>query len=208
MPRRAKIGRRSSEPNGATAMRAPEAARMPVPQAFAPSADALATFNSAMMALQRHKYGAASDGFRAILQDFPNERGLRDRSQVYLDLCDRELRRVQTAPLTLEEQLTAATAALNDDDEDRAEALARSVLRESPQQDLAMYLIAAVAARRGDRMVALEWLNKAVASNPELRAQVRHDEDFSVLREIDAFRQLLEKSVEPARSARRVRSER
>jgi len=161
-----------------------------------------------MMALQRHKYRDASDGFRSILQDFPNERGLRDRSQVYLDLCDRELRRVQTTPLSLEERLTAATAALNDDDERQAEALARSVLRESPQQDLAMYLIAAVAARRGDHIVAVEWLGRAVASNPELRAQVRHDDDFGVLREIEAFRQLLEKSVEPARAGRHVRSER
>jgi tetratricopeptide (TPR) repeat protein len=161
-----------------------------------------------MMALQRHKYGDASDGFRSILQQFPNERGLRDRSQVYLDLCDRELRRVPTAPLSLEERLTAATAALNDEDEAQAEALARTVLRESPQHDLAMYLIAAVAARRGDHDEALDWLSKAVASNPELRAQVRHDEDFGVLREIDAFRQLLEKSVDPGRGTRRGRSER
>jgi hypothetical protein len=178
------------------------------PPPVLPSADALATFNAAMLALQRHKYGDASNGFRLILQDFPNERGLRDRSQVYLDLCDRELRRVQTAPLSLEERLTAATAALNDDEDEQADALARSVLKESPQQDLAMYLIAAVAVRRGDHTAALEWLSKAVACNPELRAQVRHDDDFRVLREIDAFRQLLEKPAEPSRGPRRLRSER
>ena len=65
-----------------------------------------------------------------------------------------------------------------------------------------------MAARRGDHDEALDWLSKAVASNPELRAQVRHDEDFGVLREIDAFRQLLEKSVDPGRGTRRGRSER
>src|SRR5690348_5578750 len=99
MPSRTKVGRRRTEPSRATPAGASEpVGTVPGPQALAPSADALATFNAAMMALQRHRYGDASDGFRSILGQFPNERGLRDRSQVYLDLCDRELRRVQATP--------------------------------------------------------------------------------------------------------------
>jgi hypothetical protein len=174
-----------------------------------PAAAALVTFDGAMMALQRHRYVDAAKGFRSILDGFPNERGMCDRSQVYLNLCERELRRTSGRPLTLEERVTAATAALNDDEEDRAEELARTVLSEAPDQDLAMYLMAAVHARRGDRSAAMDWLRRAVGVNAELRAQVRHDDDFSSLRELDAFQDLIEvPPAEPARGARRLRHER
>ena len=102
-----------------------------------------------MASLQRHAYSEAAESFRRIAGAFPDERALLDRVRVYLDLCERELRRQPPAPKTVEERLTAATAALNDGDEDRADALARSVVREDAEQDLAYYLLAAVAARRG-----------------------------------------------------------
>jgi hypothetical protein len=143
-----------------------------------------------------------------VLEGFPQERGLCDRSQVYLDLCERELARSPSGPLSIEERLTAATAALNDDVEEKAEELARGVLTESPQQDLAMYIVAAVAARRGDRDAAIDWLGQAVSANPEIRAQVRHDDDFSALHDLEAFQRLLEVPSEPIRGLRRVRVER
>ena len=43
-----------------------------------------------------------------------NERALLDRVRVYLDLCERELRSRAPEPRSIEERLTAATAALND----------------------------------------------------------------------------------------------
>jgi tetratricopeptide (TPR) repeat protein len=186
----------------------PESVQSKVPALPAPPRlpePALASFNGAMVALQRHDYVDAAKGFRAILEGFPAERGLCDRSQVYLGLCERELRSAPPAPLTIEERLTAATAALNDEDEDKAEALAKAVLAESPQQDLAMYLVAAVAARRGDHDAALDWLGRALSVNPELRAQVRHDDDFSALHDRKVFQRLIEAPSEPIRGTRRAR---
>ena len=162
------------------------------PQLGGPSAEAISLFELGMQALQRHRYLEAADQFRALLQRFPNERGLRDRSHVYLDLCDREARQRPAAPVTIEERLTAATAALNDDDEAGAEALARDVLAEAPRQDLALYLIAAVTARRGDVSAALDALTRAVTINPEISAQARHDADFDNLRDVEAFHRLLD----------------
>jgi tetratricopeptide (TPR) repeat protein len=143
-------------------------------------------------ALQRHEYAPAADGLRRLLTDFPTERALLDRAQVYLDLCERELRRRPAAPQTIEERLTAATAALNNGDDDEAETLAHGVLSESPEHDLALYLLAAVYGRRGNRSQALDLLRRAMHVSPDIRAQARHDADFEILREMHEFQELLD----------------
>jgi hypothetical protein len=93
----------------------------------------------------------------------------------------------------------------------RAENLARSVLAEDPRHDLALYLLAAVEARRGAAEQALSYLGQAVAISPEVRAQARHDADFDSLRGLDAFHELTELPAQAsgaARRARRARAER
>jgi tetratricopeptide (TPR) repeat protein len=176
----------------------------------APAPEALALFERAMRALQIHRYEEAAGHFRGVLTAFAADRGLCDRSQVYLGLCERELRRRPQAPTTVEERLTAATAALNNDDDAEAERLAGSVLAETPQHDLALYLSAAVAARRGDVAAALDRLAEAVAANPEIRAQARHDADFESLHDADVFRRLVDVSpgAPTFRGVRRGRVER
>jgi tetratricopeptide (TPR) repeat protein len=143
-----------------------------------------------MQALQRHAYRDGAERFRTLLERYPLERALLDRSRVYLELCERELRRQPAAPNTIEEQLTAATAALNNGDDDGAERLARVVLADDPRQDLALYLLAVIEARRGSADSALSYLERAVEISPEAGAQARFDGDFESLRETETFRRL------------------
>ncbi|MEO8481802.1 MAG: tetratricopeptide repeat protein [Acidobacteriota bacterium] len=156
-----------------------------------------------MEALQRHRYAAAAAAFRSLLDDFPAERALLDRARVYLELCERELRSQPQKPTTAEERVTAATAALNDGRDDEAEQLAHSVLDDAPDHDLALYLLAAVHARRGEAGVALEWLARALEVSPDVSAQARHDVDFKSLRDLADFRQLLDASFSAQSGARR-----
>lgn len=188
----------------------PAASSVVIPGAPRPSTEAVALFEQGMQALQRHDYTAAAGVFRGLMSDYPREGALRERSGVYLALCERELARRPTEPRTVEERLTAATAALNNGDDDRAELLAQSVLSDIPQHDLALYLLAAVEARRGALDEALHLLGLAMAANPEIRAQARHDEDFEDLRDMDAFRDLIEAPLPPAAAEglRRVRRSR
>jgi Tfp pilus assembly protein PilF len=157
-----------------------------------PSVEAVAVFEQGMHALQQHDYPAAADAFRGVMSGYPREGALCERSAVYLALCERELARRPTEPRTVEERLTAATAALNNGDDARAELLAQAVLSDVPEHDLALYLLAAIEARRGAAEEALHLLGQAMAVNPEIRAQARHDEDFEDLRDLDAFRELID----------------
>jgi tetratricopeptide (TPR) repeat protein len=137
---------------------------------------------------------------------FPAERALLDRARVYLEICERELKKRPAASrtgLTLEERLTTATAALNNGDDQQAEELARSVLGDDPKHDLALYLLAAIHARRGATADALELLAKVIAISPEASAQARSDDDFAPLHGDDAFWRLTEPPIAPPGSARR-----
>lgn len=174
--------------------------RPPVP---APPGEALALFQRGMEALQRHAYSDAATAFDAVILGFPHERGLLDRARVYLELCARESSRRPPAPKTIEERLTAATAALNNDDDAAAEELSRSVLGDDPKHDLALYLLAAVFARRDSAADALDFLGRAIAVSPEAGAQARTDDDFASLHDEDAFWTLTEPPIVPAGTRRR-----
>jgi tetratricopeptide (TPR) repeat protein len=157
-----------------------------------PTPDAVRAFDHGMRALQAHDYRDATEAFQKLIEGHPTERALLDRARVYLEVCARELRHPGSDPQTTEERLAAATAALNLGRENDTERLAIAVLREDPEQELALYLLAAVEARRGRRDDALSRLAAAIQVSPEVRAQARHDDDFEILRELDAFKLLTE----------------
>jgi tetratricopeptide (TPR) repeat protein len=167
------------------------------PPSESPSAGALVLFQQGIEALQRHAYGPAADRFRALLAEFPDERVLLDRTHVYIEICQRELQKRPADPRTVEERLTAATAALNDGDDARAEELVQSVLAADGRQDLALYLMAAIEARRGRIEPALSYLSQAIAISPDVRAQARHDTDFEALRGAEGFHALIDPPTSP-----------
>ncbi len=173
------------------------------PPPVGPAPEAVSQFEKGLKDLERHAYAEAVTTFRAILGGYPGERALLDRVRLYLELCERELRRKPPSPKTVEERLTAATAALNDGNEARAGELARSVLKDNADHDLAHYLLAAVAARRGASDEALSHLARSIALSPEAGAQARFDSDFESLRDTDAFRRLTEPPAPPSPSGNR-----
>ena len=201
--RPAKAERQPSSKQANSGVRPPLSAVVaePHPASPAPAAEALLAFQRAMEAMQRHAFADAIRAFQVVLMGFPGERALVERSTVYLALCERELNRKPAAPKTIEERLTAATAALNNGDDPAAEELARSVLGDDPRHDLALYLLAAVHARRDDRDEAISLLGKVLAITPEASAQARADADFDSLHEIEAFWTMTEPHGAPARIA-------
>ena len=175
-----------------------------------PGAEAVAVLERAMTALQKKDYQQALTLFQQLLDRFPGERTLADRSRVYIDLCHRELARRPSTPRTIEERLMSATLALNNREDSEAERLARSVLDETADHDLARYLLAVVAARRNQADAALAHLEVAVRSNAEVRVQARLDDDFAALRTLEGFLALTEPLTSPLaqRRARRGRMDR
>lgn len=173
----------------------------PIATVKAPAADAIAAFEQGMAALGRHEYKAAAAVFQALLTQFPSEGFLTDRARVYLELTARELRRQPAGSGSVEQRLTSATLALNNHNDAEAEQLAADVLKDDRTQDLAAYLLAVVASRRGEIDAALAHLRNAISINPDCRLQARQDEEFDPLMDSDEFHALIEAPASATSSA-------
>ena len=177
----------------------------PVPTVNGPAAEAITVFERGIAALHRHDYKAASTTFEGLLAQFPSEGFLTDRARVYLELATRELRRRPAGSGSVEERLTAATLALNNHDDAEAARLAGDVLKDDRSQDLAAYLLAVVASRRGEVETALGHLREAISINPDCRLQARQDEEFDPLMDSDDFHALIEAPTGVAQPRKPVR---
>lgn len=169
----------------------------PLPVIRPPAADAVAQLERGMKELQGHDYAAAVSTFKKLVADFPSEGFLADRARVYLELAQREVRKRSGNQGTVEERLTAATAALNNDQDSEAARLAESVLKEDASQDLAVYLLAVIATRAGRLDEAIERLREAIELNPECRLQSRNDEEFDPIMDHPDYQQLMEAPPTP-----------
>ena len=154
--------------------------------------EALAMYENGVRALQRHDYQGAAVQFRAIMERYPEERELQERSHLYLRVCERETARRPATPQTPQEQVYAATVALNAGDTATALDHLRRALTGAPDSDHAHYIMSVALTARGDSAQALEHLRQAIAHNPENRALARQDPDLEALRFSDEFRELVD----------------
>ena len=167
--------------------------------------EALAMYENGVRALQRHDYQAAATQFRAIMERYPEERELQERSHLYLRVCERETARRPQTPSTPQERVYAATVALNAGDTATALDHLQRALSDSPDSDHAHYIMSVALAAKGDSGQALEHLRQAISLNPENRALARQDPDLEPLRVVEEFRELLDAPGSPRGRARKKR---
>jgi tetratricopeptide (TPR) repeat protein len=172
-------------------VRAPEPVPVPPPAPRKPGYyEALAMYENGVRALQRHDYQGAATQFRTIMERYPEERELQERSHLYLRVCERETARRPATPQTPQERVYAATVALNAGDTGTALDHLTRALSDSPESDHAHYIMSVALASKGDSGQALDHLRRAITLNPENRALARQDPDLEPLRSADEFRDL------------------
>jgi len=164
--------------------------------------EALAVYEAGVRALQRHDFAAGADGFRSVIQRYPDERELVERAKLYLQVCERENARRQPTPQTASEWVYAATVALNAGDQNLALSHLNRALEKAPDSDHAHYIMAVALTDKGDSAAALRHLEQAIALNPDNRSNAIQDPDLSALRNLDAFREALGDTAGGRRRAR------
>lgn len=210
--RAAKPAAKLAKPTAKRETPAPRAVRAPEPAPALPPAprkpgyyEALAMYENGVRALQRHDYQGAATQFRTIMERYPEERELQERSHLYLRVCERETARRPATPQTPQERVYAATVALNAGDTAAALDHLGRALSDSPESDHAHYIMSVALASKGDSTKALDHLRRAITLNPENRALARQDPDLEPLRTADEFRDLTDA---PAGGRSRVRKRR
>src|SRR4029453_11438325 len=166
--------------------------------------EAVAVYERAVEALQRHEYQQAMNLLESVLRQYPEEKELHERVHLYLNICERQAKAHQPpAPQTVDERLYAATLAINGGQYDQAIAHLRLVRDEDPDNDHAIYMLAVAHAQRDEHAEAVAHLERAIALNPENRALARNDPDLDPLHDDESFRATIEAPSMPRPSVRR-----
>lgn len=148
---------------------------------------AVARYEEALEALQQRQFKLASELFQGIIDDFPEERDLHERSRRYLQVCARALLE-RPAPATFEERIYAATLAINAGSHDEAVRHLDAAAGENPDNDHVHYMLAIARADGGDAKAAADHLLRALELNPDNRRLARHESSFKQLRDDEAVR--------------------
>lgn len=165
--------------------------------------EALAIYETGVRALQRHDFAVGAESFRSVIQRYPEERELGERATLFLQVCERETARRAAPPESASDAVMAATVALNAGDPDAALVRLGKVLERTPESDHAHYIMAVALAEKGDSGRALRHLRQAITLNPDNRSNAIKDPDLTALRELSAFRELVDDGdVAPSRRLR------
>jgi tetratricopeptide (TPR) repeat protein len=166
-------------------------------------ADAVVLYERGLQALQGKRYRDAAETLKRVIAEFPEEKELHERAELYIRVCTRQLAPPDATPKTPEEQVYAATLAVNAGAFDRAISLLTAALQQKKDNDSAEYMFGVVLAMKGDQPGALAHFARAVELNPDSRELLRKEPELEALRQTDELKALLAASLSSARKERR-----
>lgn len=194
MDRQPPAGQQASRPSGRAGEKRNAAGARAARQAAAPEQDAylqaVALYERAVNALQRRHFRRAAAQFQRVIDNFPDEPEIHERSRCYLAVCARASLPAAT-PETVEDRLFAATLALNSGSQDVALRHLKAAAKEQPESDHVQYMLAVARAYAGDAADAAAHLLRAIELNPDNRFLARTEPSFDRIREDDAVREAL-----------------
>lgn len=147
-------------------------------------------FDRGIAALQRKKFEEAERNFTDLIQKYPDEKELVDRSRVYVAICERQKRAAEPAMTEPEDFYYAAVVEKNRGNVPEAiEHLKHAAKKNGGGR--VEFLLACCYAQTGESEVSLQNLKKAIEEDQRHRILARHDRDFDPLRESPEFQELL-----------------
>jgi TolA-binding protein len=146
-------------------------------------------YQTAVQLLQQGKYEKALAALEKLLPEAPIE--LKERVQMYINTCQRQLQKPSLTFLTPEEHYDFAVSQLNTGDYDDARQQFNTILATYPGADYAFYGLAVLDAITGRVQECLGNLSRAIALNARNRLQARVDNDFQSMVDDPRFTELL-----------------
>jgi tetratricopeptide (TPR) repeat protein len=147
-------------------------------------------YDRGVAAIQKKKLDEAERHFIDLIQKYPEEKELVDRSRVYLTVCERQRRDPRPALTEPEDFYYAAVLEKNRGNVAEAIEHLKSAAKKNGGGKVD-FLLACCYAQKGEIEIALEHLQKAIAEDQRHRILARHDRDFDPVREAPEFQKLL-----------------
>ena len=146
-------------------------------------------YQAALLLLQQGKYEKALAAFEKLLPEAPAE--IKERCQMYIATCQRQLEKPKLAFPTPEEHYDYAVSQLNTGYYEEAREQFNNILAAHPHADYALYGLALLDAMTGRTQDCLRNLARAIELNPKNRLQARVDNDFQSVVDDPRFTELL-----------------
>jgi tetratricopeptide (TPR) repeat protein len=188
------------QPSARARQKAPAPAAPPRRSTYA---DAVVLYERGLQALQARRYRDAAEILQRVIVEYPEEIELHERARLYIRVCQRQLAPLDATPKTPEEQVYAATLALNAGALDRAVALLTAAIQQHRDNDAAEYMLGVALASRGDQAGAIAHLTRALELNPENRELLRKEPELEALRQTDELQAALAAPLAGGRKERR-----
>jgi len=152
---------------------------------------ALKEFERGVNHFHKQNYSEALDRFQAILKEFPEERELVDRAQVYARVCAQMSNTRAPQPRKPEDCFYFGVMKANEADYDEAVKYLDRALQANPRDEKVHYVMASTLALKGERDTAIKHLREAIQIDKGNRIFARNDPDFEPIRDDEAFQNLI-----------------
>jgi tetratricopeptide (TPR) repeat protein len=146
-------------------------------------------YESAVQLVQQGKYERALAAFEKLLPVAPLT--IRERCQMYICTCKRQLEKSRLTFGTPEEHYDYAVSKLNTGYYEEAREQFDNILATYPEADYALYGLALLDSITGRTQDCLRNLARAIELNPRNRLQARADNDFQSMVDDPRFTELL-----------------
>ncbi|HWZ46403.1 MAG TPA: hypothetical protein VNW97_23220 [Candidatus Saccharimonadales bacterium] len=146
-------------------------------------------YESALKAMQEHKFERARPVLEKIVANGPKE--LADRARMHLSICNQQLASSATSFKSPDEHFDYAVSLMNVGQYDQARVHMEKILKQNPRADFAVYGMAVLDCLTAQVESSLKQLREAIRLNPQNRFQARNDSDFQNMADDPRFTELL-----------------
>jgi len=150
---------------------------------------AVQNYESALKAMQEHKFERARPVLEKIVANGPKE--LADRARMHLSICNQQLASSATSFKSPDEHFDYAVSLMNVGQYDQARVHMEKILKQNPRADFAVYGMAVLDCLTAQVESSLKQLREAIRLNPQNRFQARNDSDFQNMADDPRFTELL-----------------
>lgn len=156
--------------------------------------DAVKIYEAGVRLMHAEKFERARAEFDRLVSTYPAETELVDRSSVLIQACDNRLSEAGPGPRLkgANDYYEVGVAEMNSGALAEAQEHLEHALKLLPKADHILYALAAVAALRGERGQALDYLSRSIVHRDENRFLAVNDVDFESLSEDPDFLSLVE----------------
>jgi tetratricopeptide (TPR) repeat protein len=150
-------------------------------------------YDLAMKSFHKKDYGKAKEGLGSFAEDFPKEKELIDRANIYLQICENRLNPPKDTEKTSEDYLQSGIILMNQGLFAESLASLEKAHGKKPKNAKILYTLADVSCRKKDHDACLDYLKQAVELDSSLAVLALNEQDFEPLKEDTRFLEITAK---------------